>query len=99
MYFEACEVEGISCTETIAQYTAEVYEGLGIEKALERMTTEVDDPLGLADRQISGGEFDVLDTMDYFVTLGSYTEEDRMKVLENNRITSAVAEAVLEKRQ
>lgn len=63
------------------------------------MTTEVDDPLGLADRQISGGEFDVLDTMDYFVTLGSYTEEDRMKVLENNRITSAVAEAVLEKRQ
>lgn len=62
------------------------------------MTTYVDDPLGLLDRQISGGEFDVLDTMDYFVSLGSYSEEDRMKVLENNRITSVVAEAVLEKR-
>ncbi len=98
MYLEACEVEGISCTESSAKYTAEVYEGLGIEKALERMTTYVDDPLGLLDRQISGGEFDVLDTMDYFVSLGSYSEEDRMKVLENNRITSVVAEAVLEKR-
>lgn len=58
------------------------------------MTTYVDDPLGLCDRQISGGEFDVLDTMDYLVGLGSYTAEDRAAVLENNRIDSSVAEAV-----
>lgn len=94
MYYAACQVEGISCSESCAQYTAEMYEGLGLEKAIERMTTYVDDPLGLLDRQISGGEFDVLDTMDFLVSLGSYTAEDRAAVLENNRITSIVAEAV-----
>lgn len=99
MYYDACEVEGIPCTESSAQYTAEVYEGLGLEKALERMTTLVDDPRGLMERQITGAEFDVLDTMDFLVGLGSYTEEARAKVLEDNRITSEVAEAVLEKRQ
>lgn len=98
MYYEACEVEGIPCTESSAQYTAEVYEGLGLEKGLERMTTYVDDPRGLSDRQITGAEFDVLDTMDFLVSLGSYTEEAREAVLENHRITSEVAEAVLDKR-
>ena len=94
MYYDACQIEGISCSESCAEYTAEMYEGLGLEKAIERMTTYVDDPLGLCDRQISGGEFDVLDTMDYLVGLGSYTAEDRAAVLENNRIDSSVAEAV-----
>ena len=94
MYYDACQIEGISCSESCAEYTAEMYEGLGLEKAIERMTTYVDDPLGLCDRQISGGEFDVLDTMDYLVGLGSYTAEDRAAVLENKRIDSSVAEAV-----
>ena len=38
MYYAACQVEGISCSESCAQYTAEMYEGLGLEKAIERMT-------------------------------------------------------------
>ena len=98
-YYEACEVEGIPCTESSAQYTAEVYEGLGIEKGIERMTTYVDDPQGTAGRQITGAEYDVLDTMDFLISLGSYTEADRTQVLENNRITSVVAETVMENRQ
>ena len=96
-YFDACEVEGITCTEESAAYTAEVYEGLGYERGTARMIEKVDDPLGLAGRQLSGAEFDVMDTMDFQVSVGSYTPEQRAAVLESGKINSAVIEAILAK--
>ena len=96
-YYEACEVEGITCSEDSAAYTAEVYEGLGYEKGTARMIEKVDDPMGLAGRQLTGAEFDVLDTMDFQISVGSYTPEQRAAVLESGKINSAVVEAILAK--
>ena len=96
-YLEACEVEGITCTEESAAYTAEAYEGLGYEKGTARMIELVDDPQGLAGRQLTGAEFDVLDTMDFQISVGSYTLEQRAAVLESGKINSSVVEAILAK--
>ena len=96
-YYDACEVEGITCTEESAAYTAEAYEGLGYERGTARMVELVDDPQGLAGRQITGAEFDVLDTMDFQVSVGSYTPEQRAAVLESGKINSSVVEAILAK--
>lgn len=96
-YLEACEVEGIACTEESAAYTAEVYEGLGYEKGTSRMLELVDDPQGLAGRQLTGAEFDVLDTMDFQISVGSYTPEQRVAVLESGKINASVIEAIMAK--
>lgn len=96
-YLEACEVEGITCTEDSAAYTAEAYEGLGYEKGTARMIELADDPQGLAGRQLTGAEFDVMDTMDFQISVGSYTPEQRAAVLESGKINSSVVEAILAK--
>ena len=96
-YFDACAVEGIDCSEESAKITADLYVPLGYEGALERMTTLVDDPQGLADRQLTGAEFDVLDTMDFLIACGNYSAQNREDVLSSGRINSSIAEAVAAK--
>lgn len=96
-YFDACETEGITCSEESAQITAEAYMGLGYDQAMERMTSRVEDPKGLAGREISGIEFDILDTMDFQINCGSYTDDQRQTVLDNEKMTNVVLEAVAAK--
>ena len=60
------------------------------------MTTEEEDRLGQADRPLLAAEKDLLETMDFFISIGSYTEEDRSAIIEKGLVDSSVAERCAE---
>ena len=60
------------------------------------MTTEEEDRLSLADRPVLAAENDLLETMDFFISIGSYTEEDRTAILDKELVNSSVAERCAE---
>lgn len=65
-------------------------------EAVSVMTTEEEDRLSLADRPVLAAENDLLETMDFFISIGSYTEEDRTAILDKELVNSSVAERCAE---
>ena len=59
-------------------------------------TTEEEDRLSWADRPVLAAENDLLETMDFFISIGSYTEEDRTAILDKELVNSSVAERCAE---
>jgi len=94
MYYEACEIEGVLCSDFVAKITAELFDPFTLQGIINWMTIyDKDDPLGIVDRKFSGAEVDFFATLDNFISMGRYTAEDRVYVVENNRITPVIAEA------
>ena len=57
------------------------------------MTTEEDDRNGKGGK-VTKATNQLFETMDFFITLGNYTEEDRQMILDKGLVNPIVAEAV-----
>lgn len=98
-YMKECyDVEGLACTESMAKELADRFVGFELDYMLDYMTSEFEDPMGLAGRKLNGGEKDMFETLDYFISLGNYKPEDRAFILDNDKITNTVAQSVLAQR-
>lgn len=94
MFYDACEVEGVACTEYVADITAEVFDAFTLEDIIDHMTVyDQDDPAGIEERAFSGAERDFFVTLDNFVSMGKYTDKDRALCVEEYRVNPTVAEA------
>lgn len=97
-YAETCSIEGVSgaddydlCYESLSRFMP-----YGLEDELELMNTYAEDPKGTASRELSNGEIDLFNTLDFFISQDKYTEDDRNSIIDNEKVTSAIAEAVQE---
>ena len=91
-YVESCEDEGVVSNESICQRALDIFACPSPAEAVALMTTEEEDRMGTADRPLLAAENDLLETMDFFISLGSYTEEDRANVIEKGLVDPSVAE-------
>ena len=92
LYVESCEDEGVVSNESICQRALDIYACPSPVEAVSLMTTEEDDRRGLADRSLLAAENDLLETMDFFISIGSYTDEDRSNIIEKGLVDASVAE-------
>lgn len=93
LYVESCEEEGVEADESICQRSMDIYACPSVDDAVKVMITEEDDVEGKADRKLLMAENDLFETLDFFITLGNYTEEDREKILSENLVDPSVAKA------
>ena len=96
LYVESCEDEGVVSNESICQRALDIFACPSPSEAVSVMTTEEEDRLSLADRPLLAAENDLLETMDFFISIGSYTEEDRTAILDKELVNSSVAERCAE---
>lgn len=97
-YAETCSIEGVSgaddydlCYESLSRFMP-----YGLEDELELMNTYAEDPKGTASRELSNGEIDLFNTLDFFISQDKYTEDDRNSIIDNEKVTSVIAKAVQE---
>ncbi len=97
-YAETCSIEGVSgaddydlCYESLSRFMP-----YGLEDELELMNTYAEDPKGTAGRELSNGEIDLFNTLDFFISQDKYTEDDRNSIIDNEKVTSVIAKAVQE---
>ena len=95
-FYDTCEIEGIACSEDVAQKITENFQSYDLEYMVDYMTSEYDDDPGLAKRKVSGAERDILNLFDFFMGLDMYTKEDRDFIIDNNKITNIVAKSIQE---
>ena len=96
LYVESREDEGVVSNESVCQRALDIYACPTPAEAVSLMTTEEEDRLGQADRPLLAAENDLLETMDFFISIGSYTEEDRSAIIEKGLVDSSVAERCAE---
>lgn len=96
LYMETCTIEGVSgadnyelCHESLSRFKP-----YGLEDELTLMNNVAADPMGLAKRELTGGEIDLFNTLDFFISQEKYTSADRDKIIDNNKVSSEIAEAV-----
>ena len=93
LFMESCDDEGVAVTEeTVARLIAE-FQCTTLDEAVAAMTGEE------ADRNGKGGNVSpatnqLFETLDFFITLGNYTEEDRQAILDKGLVNPAIANAI-----
>lgn len=97
-YAETCSIEGVSgaddydlCYESLSRFMP-----YSLEDELVLMNTYAKDPEGLASRELSNGEIDLFNTLDFFISQDKYTTDDRNFIIDNEKVTSSIAEVVQE---
>lgn len=98
LYLETCEIEGIACDEDSAAYICERRISPTLSEVVEQFTTTVDYD-AYTKREVTKAESDLLVTLDYFISTGQYTDEDRNFVLDNNMMDDSIAMEVYEEMQ
>ena len=96
-YLEHCDEEGFLCNEDIAYRTMEWYRGPSVDEWIKLYTETSPDDAGLyTKRDLLQAEKDILIGVDFFINEGKYTNEDRERYLDDNRIDPSVAVAAKE---
>ncbi|MBS6396630.1 MAG: ABC transporter substrate-binding protein [Clostridiales bacterium] len=96
-YLEHCDEEGFLCDESIATRTMDWYHGPTVDEWIELFTKTSPDDAGLyTERDLLQAEKDILVGLDFFISEGKYTNEDRTKYLDEQRIDPSVALAAKE---
>lgn len=98
LYAETCAIEGITTTEDY-DLAYELYSRTPdhtMEQNMELMLNSAEDEAGLAGREITGGEQAILYTFDFFVSQDKYTNDQRDFILDDQKISSEIAEEVQE---
>lgn len=96
-YLEHCDEEGFLCNEDIAYRTMEWYRGPSVDEWISLFTETSPDDAGLyTKRDLLQAEKDILVGVDFFISEGKYTNEDRERYLDDNRIDPSVAVAAQE---
>ena len=96
-YLEDCENEGLLVSESIATRVLEWYRGPTMKEYFEIYSEAAPDAAGkYTKRDLLKGERDIMMGVDFFITQGNYSEEDRNKFLDENLIDPVIANAVKE---
>lgn len=96
-YLEHCDEEGFLCNEDIAKRTMDWYRGPTVDEYIALFTETSPDDAGLyTKRDLLQAEKDILIGLDFFISEGKYTNEDRTRYLDDQRIDPSVALAVKE---
>ena len=97
-YAESAAIEGVSGADDfeLSYATLLRFNPYGLNDQLELMTTTGNDPAGLAARPLSGGEIDLFNTLDFFITQDRYSNDERNFIIDNNKVSSVVAQQVAE---
>ncbi len=91
-YLEHCDEEGFLCNEDIAARTMDWYRGPTVQEWIDLYTTTSPDDAGLyTKRDLLQAEKDVMLGLDFFISEGKYTNEDRERYLDDERIDPSVA--------
>ncbi len=96
LFAETCAIEGITATEDV-ELARECYTrvpDVTLQESFDTMLTTAPDAQGLADREINGGERDIFYTLDFFIAQEKYEMSQREYILENNKISSEIAQEV-----
>ncbi|HHV38302.1 MAG TPA: ABC transporter substrate-binding protein [Tepidimicrobium sp.] len=96
-FLEDGENEGIRINQSIAERVMEWYRGPTTGEFIEIFTNEAPDEAGIyTKRDLIQAERDILVGVDFFISQGNYTEEDREKFLDDGLIDPSVAIGVKE---
>ena len=93
LFMQSCEDEGVAVTEDIVTRLIDEYQCPTLAEAIEGMTTMEEDRNGQGG-QVSHAGNQFLETMDFFISLGNYTEEDRQTILDKGLINPSIAESL-----
>ena len=93
LFMESCEDEGVMVTEDTVSRLFEDYQCPSLEEAVAEMTTEQDDRNG-SGMKVTEATNMLFETLDFFITLGNYTEEDRQNILDKGLVNPVIAEAI-----
>lgn len=99
LYMETCTIEGVAgaddydlCYESLNDW----YFPFTLDEMIELMSTTGEDPAGLYQGELGNGYIELFNTFDFFMSQGSYTEDDRNFLIENNKVDSSIAKEVQE---
>ncbi len=92
LFTDSCDDEGIAVTETTAQRLLEEFQCTSLADAIADMTTEAQDRNGSGET-VTEATNQLFETLDFFITLGNYTEEDRQTIVDKGLVNPAIAEA------
>ncbi len=95
LYVESCEDEGVVADESICERAMSIFACPSPAEAVALMTTMEPDRSGNGS-EVTAATNDLLDTLDFFISVGSYTTEDRENILSKGLVSSAVAERCAE---
>ncbi|WP_394961502.1 ABC transporter substrate-binding protein [Candidatus Allofournierella merdavium] len=91
-YLESCENEGIACDEHIAEVVMSYCAIPTLSEAVSIMTETSPDDQGLyTSRDLLQAEKDLLVTMDFLISIGKYTSDDRNTILDNQMVDNSIA--------
>lgn len=91
-YLESCENEGIACDEHIAEVVMSYCAVPTLSEAAALMTDASPDDQGLyTSRDLLQAEKDLLVTMDFLISIGKYTNDDRNTILDNQMVDGSIA--------
>jgi ABC-type nitrate/sulfonate/bicarbonate transport system substrate-binding protein len=91
-YLEHCDEEGFLANEDIAARTMDWYRGPTVDEWISLFTETSPDDAGLyTKRELLKAEKAILVGLDFFISEGKYTNEDRTRYLDDQRIDPTVA--------
>lgn len=90
LYVESCEDEGVISNESICERVLQVFNCPSVKESYLLMTTMETDRSGSGD--ILQANNLLFETLDFFIGLGSYTQEDRQNILDKGLVDSSIAE-------
>ncbi len=91
-YLEHCLYEGLRCDESIAKRVMDWYRGPTVAEYIALFTTKSPDDAGLyAKRDLLQAEKDILVGLDFFISQGIYTIEDRNRILDDGLVDPSIA--------
>lgn len=97
-YLEHCESEGLLVSESIAKRVIEWYRGPTMKEAIALYEDASPDDAGLySKRDLLQAEKDILIGVDFFISQGRYTAEDRNAFLDKNLIDPVIVLGIKEK--
>lgn len=94
LYLESCEDEGVVADESICQRAMNIFLCPSPADAVALMTSKEEDRAG--EGEVCPAANHLFETLDFFISVGSYTAEDRANILSKGLISSAVAERCAE---
>ncbi len=91
-FLEDCENEGLLVNESIAERVMDWYRGPTMAEYIDLYTNKSADDAGkYTKRDLLQAEKDILVLIDFFITQGNYSDEDREKFLDDGLIDPTIA--------
>ena len=87
------EDEGVAVTDEVVDRLVSEFQCTSLADAVKAMTTETDDRNGKGGK-VSEASNDLFETMDFFITLGNYSDDDRQIIIDYFFFFFLIAEMV-----